>query len=64
MMIIYGVISDKLSEKSKMQNKLDRKWSSVIKKIDTCMYVWGQKFQKDISEMVKNVCWGWETGSG
>ena len=63
-MIIYGVISDKLSEKSKMQNKLDRKWSSVIKKIDPCMDVWGQKFQTDISEMVKNVCWGWETGSG
>ena len=48
-----------------MQNKLDRKWSSVIKKkIDTCMYVWGQKFQKDTLEMVKNVCWGWDTGGG
>lgn len=63
MMIIYGMISNKLSEKSKMKNKLDRKWSSVIKK-NRYMYVWGQKFQKDASEMVKNVCWEWETGSG
>lgn len=39
MIIIYGMISDKLSEKSKMQNKLDRKWSSVIKKKNRYMYV-------------------------
>lgn len=47
MIIIYGMISDKLSEKSKMQNKLDRKWSSVIKKkkIHVCMYG-DKKFQR------------------
>lgn len=46
-----------------MQNKLDRKWSSVIKKKNRYMYVWGQKFQKDTLEMVKNVL-GWDTEGG
>lgn len=51
----YGMISGKLSEESKKQNRLYGKQPRVILKLETRSYM--QKFGKDTSEVIKNVCW-------
>lgn len=59
----YGMISSKLSEKSKKKNRLYGKQLCVILKLGTCSCM--QKFGKDTSEVGTNVCWsGEEEGRG
>lgn len=49
------MISGTLNEESKKQNRLYGKQPCVILKLGTRSYT--QKFGKDTSEVIKNVCW-------